>query len=229
VATSGQSGGGSRKKILAALAVVLMVFGIGAGVFIVRNQQVGQSFAWDCSLYTFTLDDNGTVSVQNGSGRNEPGQQARVFINNNLVETFDVPALNSGEGATLGTVSLPSNQSYSWRIEGSKDCDDQGSKQVSEITASCSEVVAYDEEWAELTTTDLAALEEGDVVRFAVSGTASSGTIDMARFSVNGGSFVEVTDLRPGSDDFYYEYTIPEGVNSFNVSAEVFHSELGWF
>ena len=100
---------------------------------------------------------------------------------------------------------------------------------MSEISASCSAVIAYDENWAQLSAADLSALSEGDIVRFAVSGTATSGTFSMARFNVNGGGTVEVTDKRPGSEDYYYEYTIPANVNSFNVSAEIFHSELGWF
>lgn len=206
-----------------------MLAGIGTGVFLVGNRQLGLSSAWNCSLYTFSLSQDGTVTVANGSSRDEPEQMAEVYINDNLVDTLNVPALAAGEGATLGIVSVPTNQSYSWRIDGTKDCANSGSVTVEDISASCSEVVAYDEDWAALSAAQLSQLSEGDIVRFAVSGTATSGTFERARFSVNGGAAQEVTDKRPGSEDFYYEYIIPAGVTSFNVTAEVFHSELGWF
>lgn len=230
VVTQSSSGGsGSKKKILAALGIVIMLFGIGAGVYAFRNYQAGSASAWDCSLYTFNIDDNGTVTVQNGSDRNEPLQKADVYINGTLVQTFDVPALTPGQGTTLGVVSLPVNQSYTWRVDGTVDCENSGSKQVDTVSAECSNVIAYDENWVALTPSALSQLEEGDVVRFAVFGTASEGTFDMARFSVNGAAAVEVTDLKPSSQEFYYEYTIPEDEDTFNVSAEIHHSELGWF
>jgi len=222
--------GSRRNKILASLGIVLMLLGIGAGVLIVRNNQLTQSFAWDCSQYTFLLDPDGTVRVQNGSTIDESAQLAMVYINGSLVDTFDVPALDSGSSIVVGTVVLPTNQSYSWRIEGSKDCENSDTVTVeNQTTASCSPVIAYDEDWAQLTASDLSNLEEGDVVRFAVTGTASAGTFDKARFSVNGAAPVEVTDLRPGSEDFYYEYTIPVGTETFSVNAEIHHSEYGWF
>lgn len=219
-----------KKKVLAALIVVVMLFGIGAGVYAFRNYQAGQASAWDCALYTFNIDANGTVTVQNGSSRNEPAQKADVYINGTLVQTFDVPALNSGGGATLGTVSLPANQSYTWRVDGTLDCDDSGSYEADTASAECSDVVAYDENWTLLTPNALSQLKVGDIVRFAVTGTATSGAFDMARFSVNGETAEEVVDTKPGSaNEFYYEYTIPAGVDTFNVSAEVHHSEMGWF
>lgn len=223
------SGGSNKKKILAALGIVIMLFGIGAGVYAFRNYQAGSASAWDCSLYTFNIDDNGTVTVQNGSDRNEPLQKADVYINGTLVQTFDVPALSPGQGTTLGVVSLPTNQSYTWRVDGTVDCENSGSKQVDTVSAECSNVIAYDENWVALTPNALSQLEEGDVVRFAVFGTASEGTFDMARFSINGAAAVESTDIKPSSQEFYYEYTIPAGEDTFNVSAEIHHSELGWF
>jgi hypothetical protein len=223
------SGSDNKKKILAVLGILLALFGVGAGAYLIRNRQLLESSAWDCSLYTFAVSDNGTVTVANGSSRSEPPQQAQVYINGSLVDTFEVPALAPGEGETLGTVSVPTNETYTWRVDGTRDCDDSGTREINQVTASCGQVVAYDESWTELGSGELSQLSEGDMVRFAVKGTASSGTFEMARFSVNGGIAVEVTDKRPGSDDFYYEYTIPADVTEFNVNAEVFHSELGWF
>lgn len=229
ISAADSGGQGKGKKVLAALVVVVMLFGIGAGIYAFRNYQAGSASAWDCGKYNFNVDKNGTVTVQNGSSRNEPGQQARVFVNGTQVETFNVPALAPGQGATLGNVSVPSNQSYTWRVDGTVDCEDSGGHEVQTPTAECSAVIAYDENWQTLSQTALSQLQEGDVVRFAVSGTASSGSFTMARFSVNGAAAVETSTLRPGSQEFYYEYTIPAGVNSFNVTAEINHSELGWF
>lgn len=228
VSASENTGGqGNSKKILAALGVFLMLVGIGAGVFLVRRQQLSQSFAWDCSLYGFNLDSNGTVTVLNGSGRNEPDQEAKVYINGTLVDTFSVPSLASGEGATLGTVSLPAGSSYTWAIEGTKDCRNSGG--VETYSAQCLNIQAFDKNWALLTAADLTQLEEGDVVRFSVAGTTTQGTINRARFSINNATPVETTNLRPGTQEFYYEYTIPAGVTSFSVKAELFHGNAGWF
>ena len=97
------------------------------------------------------------------------------------------------------------------------------------ITAECSSVKAYDTSWNLLASEELGDLSSGDIVRFTVSGETSSGDIDAARFTINGILGPEVTDLKPGSLEFYYEYTIPPGTDNFAVKGEVHHSELGWF
>jgi hypothetical protein len=97
-----------------------------------------------------------------------------------------------------------------------------------EITARCNEVVAYDANWNMLSSSQLAALVSRDVVRFAVSGTTTGGTFDKARFSINGVQQAEVTTQKPGSSEFYQEYTIPDGTINFSVSAQIYHSSLGW-
>jgi len=225
----GPKEGGNKKKILAILGLVLMIVGIGTGVFLVGNQQIFNSQAWDSSLYTFSLDKDGTVTVINGSSREEPAQKANVYINGILVKTLDVPALSPGEGATLGSVSIPSNQSFTWKVEGTNDCRNEGSVEFKETNASCGTVMAYDKNWNKLSIEELSQLSKGDIVRFAVTPTANTGVFKRARFSVNGETAVEVTDKRPGSEDFYFEYLIPDNVYNFNVRAEVLHSELGWF
>lgn len=97
------------------------------------------------------------------------------------------------------------------------------------ITGRCSEVVAYDTEWNVLSSDDLSALSPGDVIRFAVSGSASEGFFDMARFTINGVERDSTSNKVPGSDEFFDEYIVPDGVNSFSVSAQIHHSSLGWF
>jgi hypothetical protein len=97
-----------------------------------------------------------------------------------------------------------------------------------EVTAQCLNIRAFDTEWNELTTTQLAQLAAGDRVRFTVAGTASSGTFDRARFKVNGVERAEVTGKRPGTDEFYDEYVIPSGITSFTINAQIHHTTLGW-
>jgi hypothetical protein len=96
------------------------------------------------------------------------------------------------------------------------------------LSASCSDVRAYDANWNLLNTSQLASLKTGDIVRFAVEGTASSGTFDKARFTVNGQLRSEVSTKKPSSNEFYDEYTIPAGTVNFTVSAQVHHVTLGW-
>lgn len=96
-------------------------------------------------------------------------------------------------------------------------------------TAQCLNIKAYDTAFNLLTVDNLKTLEAGDIFRFAVSGNAASGSFDKARFKINSGSFLpETTAKKPGTQEFYYEYTIPDGVTSFNITAQIHHSTLGW-
>jgi len=90
----------------------------------------------------------------------------------------------------------------------------------------CTEVKAYDTTWNLLTSTDLGKLEAGDTVRFTVLGTATQGTFDAARFTINGSLKPQVTTKKPNTNDFYYEYTLPAGVTSFEIKAELHHAGL---
>lgn len=97
------------------------------------------------------------------------------------------------------------------------------------INAQCSEVKVFDTQWAQIIPADFDTLNEGDVVRFTVSGSTSEGVITKARFIINGNLSTEVTQKRPGTNEFYYEYTIPEDSTQLSVKGEVHHSTLGWF
>ncbi|MFV1916966.1 MAG: hypothetical protein ACC618_00545 [Patescibacteria group bacterium] len=98
-----------------------------------------------------------------------------------------------------------------------------------EVSAQCLNIQAFDNEWNQLTSSDLSNLSPGETVRFTVAGSASSGNFDKARFTINGTPRPEVTAQKPASDDFYDEYTIPNDVTDFTVSAQVHHTSLGWF
>ena len=231
---SSNEGSNSKKAIATILGVVLLVAGVAAGVLLVNRNAEVRIKAWDCVNYVFEVSEDGVVSVRNGSTRNEPLQKAQVSINGSVVATLDVPALNAGDAATLGNVPVPVG-GFSWEVIGTKDCEDSGTYGEATATptpdrvqAECNEVIAYDENWNQLSSAQLSQLESGDVVRFAINGTASSGSFQKARFTINGTLRPEVTAQRPGSSDYYDEYTIPASQTSFNVSAEIFHSELGW-
>lgn len=97
-----------------------------------------------------------------------------------------------------------------------------------EISAECSSVKAYTTNWQLLNDNELKNLSAGEKVRFAVLGTTSQGSFDKARFSVNSTSLGETTNKKPGSGEFYVEYTIPTNTNNFSVKGEIHHTELGW-
>ncbi|HWA52238.1 MAG TPA: hypothetical protein VG895_04240 [Patescibacteria group bacterium] len=100
----------------------------------------------------------------------------------------------------------------------------------STITASCSNIQAYDTNWAPLTIAQLSQLTPGTNVNLAVTGT-TTGTLDMARFTINGSLQPSVTSTKPGdASTFYMVYTIPSGVSSFSITAEVHEASLNqWF
>ena len=100
------------------------------------------------------------------------------------------------------------------------------------ISASCTAAKAYDTAWNELSTDELNQLKSGDKVRFTVAGNTSDGTFDKAKFQINNTLSPEVTTKKPGSDEFYYEYTIKatDTGSTMNVSAWVHHQGLDqWF
>lgn len=209
------------------IVLVLAVAGIATGTFLLSRPQVDQSFAWDCTLYRFEVDQSGSVTALNGSVRDLPAQQVDIYINGELSITFDVPALNSGDSSVLGVVPVPENGSFTWRAIGNKDCDQTGSFGP-EASAQCTQVKAFTVDWEPLTAAELSAMQAGELVRFTVGGTTSRGSFSAARFTINGELMEEVTTKRPGTDEFYYEYEIPEDVIDFTIDAEIMHSEAGW-
>ncbi|RJR28585.1 hypothetical protein C4564_05100, partial [Candidatus Microgenomates bacterium] len=192
------------------------------------NQQTSRTAAWDCTRYTFNVAENGDVTVLNSSGKQEAAQQVNVFIDGDLTNTFDVPALSSGDGATIGNVSVPSG-AFNWRVVGTLDCQNSGDYEGEPEIAQCQNLIVYDNNWEALSTEDLKLLVPGDTVKIAVSGTTTSGSFEAARFTINGELQEETIETRPGTEEFYQEYVIPEDVESFTFNAELKHSGAGWF
>ena len=95
------------------------------------------------------------------------------------------------------------------------------------IECSCLTIKTFDDEWNIIT--NPSSLSVDDTVRFTVSGTTNSGSIDKARFNINGTLMPEVTAKRPSTNEFFYEYIIPEGVSAFTINADLHHTTIGWF
>jgi len=100
--------------------------------------------------------------------------------------------------------------------------------------AQCFLVKVYDENWNLLvpgteTGAEMPNLIAGDKIIFTVEGTTSIPSIDKARFTINGNLSGEITNKKPGTKEFYVEYTIPEGLSKLTVKAELHHTTLGWF
>ncbi len=96
------------------------------------------------------------------------------------------------------------------------------------ITASCQNVKAYSTTWTELTSAQLSALKANAQVNFCVTGVATGGSFDKAKFTINNIAQAETSAKRPSSNDFCQAYTIPSGTTSFNITAQIHHVTLGW-
>lgn len=141
---------------------------------------------------------------------------------------------------TVWDMSCPAGQQYyylaiDWdadfsEIEARNKCGETPSspRPTPGIVGSCLNVKAYDTNWNLLTTDQLKALKSGDKVRFTVSGTTSSGSFDKAKFKINGAQRPEVTQKKPSSEEYYDEYTVPEGTAAFTIKAQIHHTTLGW-
>ena len=95
-------------------------------------------------------------------------------------------------------------------------------------TAQCVNIKAYDDTWALLSATQLSDLKAGANVNFCVTGSATAGSFDMAKFTINSVAQTETTTHRPSSQDFCQTYTIPAAVTTFNITAQIHHITLGW-
>jgi hypothetical protein len=226
---------GSRKAVIAIIAsLLILTTGIITGVILLRKPSFTIPKAWDCSQYTFNVSQLGEVTVINSSADNTLLQSAEVYIDSVLVETFDVPALISGNSATLGTVSVPGEQ-FQWEVIGTEDCENSGSYEPAptptpETTTQCEAVKIFNTSWEEIDSQDLPNLKPGDTVYLSVTGIAASGNFDKAQFTVNGTQRPEVSTKQEGTDRYYDEYTLPSGISSFNISAKIHHAQLDqWF
>ncbi len=273
ISTTGNTGSGgsqsNKKKIIATiLGIMLLLTSVGAGVYLVQQQQEIReraksrgciSFSF---VYTDGLSDTGTFCGGNNVGRSD---QPGLVANSLHISCSDtIYPDGTAEKSDLAGHLVASFFITKYNEDGSvkKTC---GEEQISAtptptpthiptptptpptepsptptkvptptptpppIGAACLDVKAYDAGWNLLTPSDLTVLEAGDIVRFAVAGTTTSGSFDKVRFTINGTQRAEVTAKKPGSEEFYDEYSVPAGVTSFTISAQIHHTSLGWF
>jgi hypothetical protein len=154
----------------------------------------------------FWLKFGSCASLWNSLGANQCGQ----------IDTVD----------TNNAYCIPTGQCDS-KIVSNSSCSDTPT-QPGGPTAQCLNIKAYDTDWNLLSSDQRSTLKPGDTVRFAVAGQTTGGSFDKARFKINGVQRPEVTQKKPGSEEYYDEYTIPEGVTSFTINAQIHHATLGW-
>lgn len=225
------AGGNSKqnKKVIAGvLGVVLLTIGAISGFLVIMRPVLFNSSAWDCGAYAFAMTQDGVVTVSNGSAEGEPLQRAEVYINNTLVETFDVPALAAGANATLGSVTTPDN-TFTWQVKGVADCSNSGRYEQNQVVYQCQQIKAFNLDGTELTASDLSQLDAGATIQLVAIGTGSATNYKAVRFTVNGALQPESTQKRVATGDFYDEYTLPASTNSFTITAQLQGVDNAWY
>lgn len=117
---------GGRKIIATIFGIGILMIGLASTIFLIQRRELRTGQAANCSAYTFTVTEDGTVTVQNGSSQNWETQKVDVFVNGLLVETYDVPTLSRGSASTLGTVRVPMYDGFTWKVEGRSECKNSG-------------------------------------------------------------------------------------------------------
>lgn len=112
------------------------------------------ALACDCSAYNYNVGLTGVVSVTNNSNSYEGAQSVDVYIDGEKVAVMNVPALGAGKSAVLGTVATPDNGSFTWKVDGSKNCIDEGSyHEVNSDPTTCEDLelvtLKTEEDWVQ--------------------------------------------------------------------------------
>jgi hypothetical protein len=244
---------GGNKVIATIFGVLILVGGVTAGVILVQRQQLLEQEAASGSVCNQSPDCVLVDDAPNSGSRTVERSITYVDITDQVYHRYN-PG-NNDDGCRRVNIS---GNTVNWERYGSgNECKEISNVQIwmgqTEVTstpttgqvvtstpvpevtntpgvsAECSDVKVYDTTWNPLSSNELADLETGDIVRFTVSGTSSSGNFDKARFTINGVLQSEVAAIKPGSNEYYDEYTIPAGVTAFTVTAQIHHTELGWF
>lgn len=266
ITTEDPKGGdkGKNKRVVATiLGIILLLAAVGAGVFLVGQQQEirEQAKAKGCIDYSFFytggLSDIGSFCEGNNVTRsdkpnlvanslhiscsdtiNPDGTAEKSDLAGHLVASFFITKYDEdrnvkktcGEQTTPTPIPTPTDgPTPTANPSPTLSPTPTLTPTPPAIGAACLDVKAYDTGWNQLSSGDLASLKPGDIIRFAVGGTTTSGGFDKARFTINGTLRTEVTAQKPGSDEFYDEYTVPAGITNFTVNAEIHHTSLDWF
>jgi uncharacterized repeat protein (TIGR01451 family) len=106
--------------------------------------------------------------------------------------------------------------------EGSYACTgDDGCPSCCAIACECVIIKVYDTSWRQYPASALSGIKPGDTVIFTVQGQTAQGTIDKARFRVNGGNYQETTSKKAGTQEYYYRYIIPNDATKVSIEAQV--------
>ncbi len=178
---------------------------------------------------TFYCQGNPPPNTSNGCQRNDPLPGG--------VHWDD--ASNSIKGSFCGTVQVDDHDGscvYPNGLEGpcfcsrtdTSGCSTNPTPTPPGITAQCQNVKAYSPIWTALADADLKKLTAGSHVNFCVTGVATAGNFDRAKFTINSVVQSETTTKRPTSQDFCQDYVIPTGVTAFTVTAQIHHVTLGY-
>jgi hypothetical protein len=247
------------KKIIATIfGVLLLIVGITAGVILVQKQQDIRERAASGSECDHAPDCILLENPGNSGSFTAPRTISHLFITAKEYHRFDPPGTNNGcynvsisgnytewnrvgSGRDckdisniqiwLGTdVSPTPTPTPTIPPENTPTPTPSITPTVPpHISAACTNILAYDNQWNLLSRLALEQLKPGEVVKFTVAGTATQGVFNKARFKINNGSYGETNQKKPGTEEFYIDYTIPEGVTSFSINAQLHHAELGWF
>ncbi len=160
----------------------------------------------------------------------DPSCQDHVFTECKNGKLCTTPVYDCFKGAHSCGPTQCSGDKCSGTQNGNTSCVDSPKCSTQDTTkASCTNIKAYNASWVALSDAQLSALKPNDQINFCVTGTASGGSFDKARFTINGALKADTTAKRPGGNDFCQSYTIPGGgVNGFSVSAQIHHTTLGW-
>lgn len=207
---------GRGKVIATILGLLLLVGGVGAGVFVTQtNQDIRERAASD-------------VGYRHEQKCTKSGESSRWCWN------YSDPICEADPGHPVACSEVQSG----WEASGftctgvTEPCGGQGGGGGGggDYTPQCpGPVVAFDADWNMLSAEQLSLLQAGDVVRFGVANSMTlpvAGDIKLegARFTINGSQNSEVSAADPSGKYFYQEYTITESdisSGTFSVSAQV--------
>lgn len=244
------------KFIATILGLFLLVGGVGAGTYLVQQNQNINEEAKALNLsgsqknaYDKCREDSGSqVCACRVAGectrpdyQDDPQSPANPVVTPAPEKTGGIYTCESGSAPECVGKKNGENSGdgKTCKIrEDGKTCSSVKDEALSDVTptvapttaptAQCQNIKAYSPTWALLTTTQLSALTVGSQVNFCVTGSATSESFDRAKFTINGVVQAETTTIRPGSTDFCQSYVIPAGVTTFNVTAQIHHITLGW-
>ncbi len=241
----------SKKFIATIFGILILVSSVSIGVYLVQKQQDIRERAASGSTCDQSPDCELVDNAANKGSKTVERQIIYVDITDKEYHRYYPGDTDDG----CRKVNITSN-TISWEKYGEgSNCKDISNVQIwmskeepsntptplpsitqsptitqpPSISAKCSDLKVYSQNWNPLSQQELNKLTPGTKVIFAVSGTANSGIFDKARFSVNSKSLGETTLKKPVTEEFYIYYTIPENTVNFNVEAQIHHSELGWF